>query len=112
LGIGSSVLWVARSFGQLVSHLVGASDNRVDDDKFGLYFDGRGTSEEDNDNDDEGRRVLWLFGVGWLFSAGSSVSVCLFIDWSVALQLFGIGRVYAVGWSFDLSLGPLMTTKI
>ena len=97
----------------MVSHLVGASDDRVDDNKFGLSFGGRGTSEEeDKDNDNEGQRVLWLFGVGWLFSVGSSVSVRLLIDWSVALQSFGIGRVYAVSWSFDLLLGPLRTTKI
>jgi hypothetical protein len=46
------------------------------------------------DNDDEGRLVLWLFGVGWLFSVSSSVLVHLLIDWSVTLQPFGISRVY------------------
>ena len=54
LGVGSSVFWVAGSFGQLVSHLVGASDDRVDDDEFGLSFVGCETSEEDDKDDDEG----------------------------------------------------------
>ena len=114
MGIRSALLWVAGSFGQLVSHLVGASDDRVDDNKFGLSFGGRGTSEEDKDDydDDEGQRVLWLFGAGWLFSVGSSVLVHLLIDWLVSLQLFGIGRVYTVSWSFDMLLGPLTATKI